>query len=85
MNWLHLAPCFWLLPPPLSPYLVASCRLWKVRLGKLANNRASLSPKTSIFPLRLEAWTAARKAFQGCFVGPIHSGTSQRLPSLLAH
>lgn len=29
----------------LLPYLVASCRLWKVRLGKLANRKVSSSPK----------------------------------------
>lgn len=51
----------------------------------MTNNRVSSSPKASIFPLLLEAWTAARKAFQGCFLEPIHSETSQRLSSLLAH
>lgn len=60
--------------PPLSSstYLVASCRLWKVRLGKLANRKVSSFPKARVFPLRWEAWTAACSTFQGCFAGPIH-------------
>lgn len=35
----------------LPPHLLASCRLWKVRVGKLANS-ASSSPEAWAFPLR---------------------------------
>lgn len=61
-----------LLPAP--PHLVAACRLWKVRLGKLTNRRVSSSPEAWAFLLRSEAWTAARKAFEGCFLGPAPVG-----------
>lgn len=66
-----LSPSF-LLPFLFCPHLVASCRLWKVRLGKLADKKLSSSPKTEVFLFLAEAWTAARNAFQVCFWGPFH-------------
>lgn len=45
-NWLlHYAQPFLSILLFLPPYLVASCRLWKVRLGKLANRKVSSSSK----------------------------------------
>lgn len=66
-----LSPHF-LLPFLFCPHLVASCRLWKVRLGKLAVKKLSSSPVTGVFLFLAEAWTAARNAFQVCFWGPFH-------------
>ena len=50
-----LVPVFRSHPPSSPPHLVASCRLWKVRLGKFANRKVSSSPKEWAFLLQLEA------------------------------
>lgn len=70
---------------PLLPHLVASCRLWKVRLGKLADKKLSSSPRAEVFLFLVEAWTAARKAFQVCFSGPVHRKIKSGSHCLLGH